>query len=194
MVSIVGYARVSTPEQKLESQTVALKQAGCEKIFEDTYSGTKKERPGLVAALQYLREGDTFVVWKIDRLGRTLANLLEILETLKRQRVRFLSLTESIDTSTSMGMIMYTMIGMFAEFERNQMSERMLLMSESARASGKKVGRRAIIDKEKEPLFRELYMNRAISCSAIGKTFGMSKSGVLATARRLGLRGRVDVR
>jgi DNA invertase Pin-like site-specific DNA recombinase len=122
----IGYARVSTNEQNLDLQRDALLKAGvaAKDIFTDKVTGIKSERPGLAQALSHLREGDTFIVWRLDRLGRSLKHLIETVTMLKEQGVAFKSLTENIDTSTATGNLVFHIFGALAEFERNLMKER----------------------------------------------------------------------
>src|SRR5215212_3078677 len=121
---LVGYARVSTQDQTLALQKDALEKLGCERIFTDMLSGTKAERPGLTEALEYVRSGDTLVVWKLDRLGRSLRHLIETIRQLHERGVGFKSLTEQIDTTTSGGKLIFHVFGALAEFERDLIRER----------------------------------------------------------------------
>src|SRR5438105_10064143 len=116
---LIGYARVSTDEQNLDLQLDALKKAGCVKIFKDKVSGAKTGRPGLDDALAYLREGDTLVVWRLDRLGRTLKHLIETIADFNKRNIGFMSLTESIDTTTSTGKLVFHIFASIAEFEKD---------------------------------------------------------------------------
>ena len=121
---IIGYARVSTTEQNLDLQRDALKRAGCEKIIEDTVSGGKVQRPGLERVHDALRSGDVLAVWRLDRLGRSLKHLIELMAELESERVGFQSVTESIDTTTPGGKLVFHIFGALAEFERNLIRER----------------------------------------------------------------------
>jgi len=121
---LIGYARVSTLEQNLDLQKDALARAGCEQTFEDKESGTKTERPGLTRALEALRPGDTLVVWKLDRLGRSLKHLVETVQNLNEKGIGFKSLQESIDTTTSGGKLVFHVFAALAEFERDIIRER----------------------------------------------------------------------
>src|SRR5207253_5234845 len=116
---LIGYARVSTQDQTLNLQKDALEKLGCIKIFTDTASGAKAERIGLDEALGYVREGDTLVVWRLDRLGRSLKHLIETISQLDNRKIGFKSLTENIDTTTSGGKLIFHIFGALAEFERN---------------------------------------------------------------------------
>jgi len=120
----IGYARVSTEDQHLHMQEDALKSAGCEEVFTDIASGTKAQRPGLEKALSYLREGDTLVVWKLDRLGRSLQHLIQTIKSLVEKKIGFKSLQESIDTTTSGGKLIFHIFSALAEFERDLIVER----------------------------------------------------------------------
>ena len=138
---LVGYARVSTLDQKPALQTDALTSAGCERIFTETASGAQRDRPELKAALAYLRAGDTLVVWKLDRLARSMRQLIETVEDLQARGIALRSLTESIDTATSGGRLVFHIFGALAEFERAVIRERTRAGLEAARARGKKGGR-----------------------------------------------------
>ncbi len=120
----IGYARVSTLEQNLDLQQKALSEAGCERIFSDKISGAKTARPGLQEAVEYVRKGDTLVVWRLDRLGRSLKHLIETVKALEEKGVGFQSLQEAIDTTTSGGRLIFHIFGALAEFERNLIQER----------------------------------------------------------------------
>jgi DNA invertase Pin-like site-specific DNA recombinase len=153
---LVGYARVSTLDQNLAMQEKALKQSRCLKIFTDRASGKNMERPGLDEALKFLREGDTLVVWKLDRLGRSLQDLIKILDDLTKRGIKFQSLQEHITTDTAAGRMFFQMIGTFAEFERNLISERTHNGLAAARAHGRVGGRKAILNSEKVAQARAL--------------------------------------
>ena len=138
---LIGYARVSTQDQYLRLQLDALNSAGCLKIFTDTISGAKHERQGLEEAIAFLREGDILVVWRLDRLGRSLKDLIERLTDLHARNIGFKSLTESIDTTTSGGKLIFHIFGALAEFERDIIREQTNAGLIAARARGKKGGR-----------------------------------------------------
>src|SRR5919201_2676930 len=140
---LIGYARVSTNEQQLDLQRDALIRAGvaAKDIYTDKVTGVKAERPGLQAALSHLRAGDTFIVWRLDRLGRSLKHLIETVTKLKEQGVAFKSLTENIDTSTATGTLVFQIFGALAEFERNLITERTVAGLDAARVRGRKGGR-----------------------------------------------------
>jgi DNA invertase Pin-like site-specific DNA recombinase len=157
---LIGYARVSTHEQTLHVQQDALTKAGCMKIFTDTASGAKAERKGLEEALTYVRKGDTLVVWRLDRLGRSLPHLISTMTELEEQGIGFKSLTENIDTTTSGGKLIFHIFGALAEFERNLIRERTTAGLVAARARGRRGGRpKALITKQLN-IVRDLYEKR----------------------------------
>ncbi|MEL6324106.1 MAG: recombinase family protein [Pseudomonadota bacterium] len=138
----IGYARVSTDEQNLDLQIDALKAAGCEKVFQDHgVSGSKTDRAGLSEALDAIGPGDVLVVWRLDRLGRSLSHLIELIERLGKQEAGFQSTSDGIDTSTSGGRLVFHIMGALAEFERSLNSERTKAGMDAARRRGKSVGR-----------------------------------------------------
>jgi DNA invertase Pin-like site-specific DNA recombinase len=154
---LIGYARVSTTEQTLNLQQDALHKAGCNKIFTDIASGAKTERIGLDDALSYVRKGDTLVVWRLDRLGRSLPHLITTITALEERGIGFKSLTENIDTTTSGGKLIFHIFGALAEFERNLIRERTQAGLTAARARGKKGGRPKVITVQKRSIAQELY-------------------------------------
>src|SRR5208283_33119 len=132
-MSLVGYARVSTRDQNAALQREALAKAGCGRVFEEAASGAQRDRPQLMAALDYVRAGDTLIVWKLDRLARSLKQLIETVEELERRNIGFRSLTEAIDTTTTGGRLVFQIFGALAEFERGLIRERTRAGLESAR-------------------------------------------------------------
>jgi len=154
---LIGYARVSTYEQTLNLQKDALEKAECRKIFTDTASGAKIERKGLEEALNYVRKGDTLVVWRLDRLGRSLPHLIATMTALEERSIGFKSLTENIDTTTSGGKLIFHIFGALAEFERNLIKERTTAGLVAARARGKKGGRPKALTVQKRSIAQELY-------------------------------------
>jgi DNA invertase Pin-like site-specific DNA recombinase len=163
----VGYARVSTPDQNLTVQLEALQQSGCTKIFQEVASGTRADRQGLTAALDYVRPGDTLVVWRLDRLGRSLGQLIVLMNTLHHQQIGFQSLIEVIDTTTAMGQFFFQITGAFAELERNLIRDRTLAGLASARQRGRKGGRRRAIDPKTFEMALQLYEARRSSVQSI---------------------------
>ena len=148
-MALVGYARVSTTVQDTALQHDALIKAGCVRIFDDRVSGAKAERPGLDAALEYLREGDTLMVWKLDRLGRSLPHLIDTVARLGERSVGFRSLTEGVDTETPNGRLVFHIFGALAQFERDLIRERTGAGLAAATARGRKGGRRPVVTAEK---------------------------------------------
>jgi DNA invertase Pin-like site-specific DNA recombinase len=146
---LIGYARVSTLDQNLELQIDALKKAGCEKIFEDKMSGAKAERPGLTKAQEMMRPGDTLVVWKLDRLGRSVKNLVDLVTTLEKQGINFKSVTDSIDTSTPSGRFFFNVMASLAQMERELICERTYAGLSIARKLGRVGGRKRLMSDRK---------------------------------------------
>ncbi|RGP35430.1 recombinase family protein [Pseudotabrizicola alkalilacus] len=141
-IKTVGYARVSTDDQRLDLQLSALKAAGCTQIFSDKgISGAEFARPGLDMAIGNLRTGDTLIVWRLDRLGRSLKRLVELVDQFGKRGIQFRSLNEAIDTSSSGGRLVFHMMAALSEFERNLISERTRAGMEAARQGGRRVGR-----------------------------------------------------
>ena len=175
----IGYARVSTFDQPLDLQKDALTRAGCEKIFTDTMSGAKAERPGLVQALTFMRAGDVLVVWKLDRLGRSLKNLIDVVTELDTLGIGFRSVTESIDTTTSGGKLIFHIFGALAEFERNLIRERTQAGLMAARARGRHGGHprvAAFRDEKKVAQAISLYNDKTNSIADICSTFRISRA------------------
>ena len=155
---LVGYARVSTDDQNLALQEDALKESGCEKIFYDKVSGAKSERPGLQEALGFLRDGeDVLVVWRLDRLGRSLKDLIELVNRLEERKIGFKSLQDPVDTTSPGGKLVFHIFGALAEFERNLIRERTKAGLAAARARGKKGGRRRALNEEQARRLYQLY-------------------------------------
>ena len=173
---LVGYARVSTQDQKLELQRDALQGAGCEKIFEDKASGVKATRPGLTEAVAFMRPGDTLVIWKLSRLGRSLKQLIEAVQMLQDKGIELRSLHESIDTNTATGKLLFHIVAAFAQFERDNMIENTKAGLEAARARGKKGGRKPAMDAKKLALARTLRADPTLPIGDICKTLGVSKA------------------
>lgn len=172
---LIGYARVSTDDQNLNLQEDALEQAGCEQIFKDQISGTKAERPGLQEILQYARAGDIIVVWRLDRLSRSLKELIEMVALLEKKGIGLKSLQESIDTSSSSGKLIFHIFGALAEFERNLIRERTQAGLQAARARGKKGGRPKALNKDKQALAVKLYDEKKHTVNQICEMMGISK-------------------
>ena len=173
---LIGYARVSTEEQSLDLQTDALKKAGCEKIFADKVSGVKSERKGLSHTLEMLRPGDVLTVWRLDRLGRSLKHLIELVAELEQKGIGFCSLTENIDTTTTGGKLVFHLFGALAEFERNLMRERTKAGLAAARARGRKGGRREVMDEKKIRQAQALMKDPQNTITDICKTLGVGRT------------------
>ncbi|WP_456306829.1 recombinase family protein [Paracraurococcus lichenis] len=174
-VAAVGYARVSTADQDLALQLDALAAAGCTKVFEDRASGARADRPGLRAALDYLRDGDVLVTWKLDRLGRSLPHLIETVAALERRGVGFRSLTEVIDTTTPGGRLVFHLFAALGQFERDLIRERTRAGLAAAAARGQTGGRRPVVNEEKlrrarEHITRGLTVREAAARLKVGKT------------------------
>ena len=177
-MALIGYARVSTQDQHLRLQQDALKAAGCIKIFTDTVSGAKQDREGLEDALSFLREGDSLVVWRLDRLGRSLKDLIERLTQLHNRNIGFKSLTENIDTTTSGGKLIFHIFGALAEFELDIIRERTNAGLTAARARGKKGGRpKSPLSEEKRlQLAKQMYDNQTIPVYEICRSLHIPRS------------------
>jgi DNA invertase Pin-like site-specific DNA recombinase len=172
---LIGYARVSTHEQTLNLQQDALTKAGCTKIFTDTASGAKTERIGLEEALNYVRKGDTLVVWRLDRLGRSLPHLITTMTDLEDRGIGFKSLTENIDTTTSGGKLIFHIFGALAEFERNLIRERTQAGLTAARARGRIGGRPKALTQRQIHIAQSLYDDPNNSIAEICRTLKISK-------------------
>ena len=170
---LIGYARVSTRDQDLSLQLEALNGAGCEKIFEDRASGARAEREGLKQAMLVLREDDTLVVWKLDRLGRSLRDLIGIVNALAGRGVHFRSLTDSIDTSTPSGRFFFHVMASLAEMERELISERTLAGQEAARKQGRRGGRPRSLTDSKLAAARKLLQD-GVSYRDVAKNLGVT--------------------
>ena len=170
---LIGYARVSTQDQNLELQRDALNKAGCKKIFEDKISGARADRPGLVMALEMLREDDTLIVWKLDRLGRSVKQLVGLVSDLQKQGVQFKSLTDSIDTSTPSGRFFFHVMASLAEMERELIVERTHAGLETARKYGRKGGRKPKMTESKIESAKKLLAS-GIPPKDVAKNLGVS--------------------
>jgi DNA invertase Pin-like site-specific DNA recombinase len=171
----IGYARISTSDQNLDSQISLLKEVGCEKIFEDVISGSKAERKGLKECLEYVRAGDSIVIYKLDRLGRSLKELLNLVEDLEKRGVNLIIMSQNIDTSTSSGRLMFQMFGMIAEFERELIRERTMVGLKSARARGRVGGRKHLLTKEQIENLKLVHGAGKTPIAEICRMFGIKK-------------------
>src|SRR6185295_11316055 len=173
---LIGYARVSTSDQRLDLQEDALRAAGCERIFTDMVSGAKTERPGLAAALEACRGGDVLIVWKLDRLGRSLAHLVEIIQALAKRNVGFRSLQEQLDTTTSGGKLIFHLFASLAEFERDLIRERTNAGLVAARARGRVGGRPTGVDEKKRKAALALKRDPNYTVQEICAIVGISRN------------------
>ena len=172
----IGYARVSTVEQNLSLQTDALEKVGCQKIFRDVASGAQDERRGLLDALSHAREGDTIVVWKLDRLGRSLKHLVETVTNLQAQSIGFQSLQESIDTTTPGGKLIFHVFAALAEFERDLIRERTNAGLSSARARGRLGGRPKAMTERQVSLAKTMLADPKTQVQEVCTALNVSKS------------------
>jgi DNA invertase Pin-like site-specific DNA recombinase len=180
----IGYARVSTQDQHLGLQEDALKNAGCEKIFIDQTSGSKGERPGLLQAVEFMREGDTLVVWRLDRLARSLKNLIHLVAEFKNKNIHLMSVTENIDTSSLNGRLTFHIFAALAEFEADLIRERTRAGLMAARARGRRGGRPRSISKSQEQKIKLLMKDPSYTPKEIQEMFGISKATLYRYAGR----------
>src|SRR5688500_15261587 len=173
---LIGYARVSTLDQTLALQQVVLTAAGCEQLYTDTASGSVTERPGLTNALSHLRAGDTLIVWRLDRLGRSLPHLIETVRQLQERGIGFRSLQEQIDTGTSGGKLVFHVFGALAEFERDLIRERTHAGLAAARARGRLFGRPKALTPRKIEQLRTLAADERNTVAEICQTLGISRA------------------
>jgi DNA invertase Pin-like site-specific DNA recombinase len=173
---LIGYARVSTADQNLDLQHDALARAGCERVFEDKLSGARDDRPGLAAALSHCRPGDVLVVYKLDRLGRTMRGLVELVADLAQRKIEFRSLSDGIDTTTTIGRFTFHLLGAIAEMERDLIRERTNAGLAAARARGRKGGRKAVLTATKLDAARALLQDRNRSVGEVAKQLGVGRT------------------
>ncbi len=170
---LIGYARISTQEQHLDLQRESLRDAGCQKIFDDIISGSRAERPGLLRMLEELREGDTLVVWKLDRLGRSVRQLVNLVSELQKRGVQFKSLTDTIDTGTASGRFFFHVMASLAEMERELTIERTQAGLAIARQHGRKGGRKRLMTLSKVESAKKLLLN-GVPAREVAKNLGIS--------------------
>lgn len=174
---LVGYARVSTQDQNLDLQITALKEAGCQKIFTEKASGAQRDRPELIAAMNYIRPGeDVLVIWKLDRLARSLKQLIETVEKLEAQKIGLLSLTESINTTTSGGRLIFHIFASLAEFERSIIRERTTAGLRAARQNGRIGGRPSVLKEKDLAIARTLLQDASITVEDVAKRMQVAPS------------------
>lgn len=188
----IGYARVSTDDQRLDLQLAAFERSGITHIHTDKMSGRTMNRPGLERALAAIRPGDTLVVWRLDRLGRSLLELSEIAARLKREKIGLRSLTESFDTSSALGEMMFGLLGVFAQFESNLLRERTVAGIDAARARGSLIGRKPKLSAEDVTAMANVVANTSRPLGLIAQDYGISKTALYGyiPGGRQGLRKR----
>ncbi len=182
---LIGYMRVSTEDQTINLQKDALLKYGVDgrNIFEDKISGAKDERDGLSKTIEFLQSGDTLVVWKLDRLGRSLSNLIFIINSLKERNISFVSITEGMDTTTPSGELFFHIFGALAQFERSLIQQRVKAGLESAKKRGRVGGRPKAIDDEKLTAIKKA-LNDGMSKAAACRTFGVKRSTLIDSLKR----------
>ena len=186
----IGYARVSTQDQNLSLQLDALKSSNCDKIFQEKASGAKADRPELTKLLEHVREGDTVVIWKLDRLGRSLTHLIDVVNQLESKGAGLVSLNDPVDTTTAQGRLVFRIFASLAEFERELIRERTIAGQTSARRRGQHLGRRKGLSKaaeDKSRIVESLYKEKKLSVNAIAMQMGISKSTLYQYLRHRGV-------
>src|ERR1700679_798250 len=178
-----GYARVSTEDQNPAMQFAALKKAGCKTVFKDDVTGAHIKRPALTRCLNTLQTGDTLIVWKLDRLGRSLRDLIHMLDDFKQQDVKFQSLTEAIDTETPTGRAMWQMIGVLAELERSLIGERTRAGAKDAKRRGVKFGRKVKLTPDRMTYARKL-IDQGRTPTEAAKIVGVGRSTLYGALQR----------
>lgn len=182
----IGYARVSTAGQTADLQRDALERAGCDRLFVDVASGAKAHRPELDHMMDVLREGDVVVVWRLDRLGRSVQNLVELMNRFQEMGVGFVSLTEALDTTTPGGVLVFNIFAALAQFERDLIRERTSAGLEAARARGRVGGRPAKLDAKQVAEIRRLYDSRTVTVNQIASMMGVGRATVYRALEREG--------
>lgn len=175
---LIGYARVSTDDQDTSVQEAALRQAGCERLYTEKASGGRWDRPELHSALEQLRPGDVLVVWKLDRLSRSLKDLLHVIDRIELAKAGFRSITEAIDTTTPAGRMMMQMLGAFAEFERAMTRERTRAGLDAARQKGRIGGRRSKLNQEQKEEARRMVARGEKSAADVARLFNVHPSTI----------------
>jgi DNA invertase Pin-like site-specific DNA recombinase len=179
----IGYARVSTEDQTLDLQQDALKRAKCQELYQEHATGKNAPRPQLEACIRSLREGDTLVVWRLDRLGRNLADLVSLIAEFERRKVNFESLSERIETRSPAGRLVFHVFAALAEFERNLIRERTVAGLKAARARGRKGGRPPKLSTKEIKTIRALLKTAAIPVGEIASRFGIARSTLYRTVK-----------
>ena len=187
---IIGYARVSTQDQNSELQVDALEKAGAEQVFQEKFTGKLRERPELSQCLRTLRKGDVLVVWKLDRLARSLKDLVEIVQNLNDREIGFKSLTESIDTTSSGGRLVFHIFGALAEFEHDLIRERTKAGLQAARARGRKGGRRPAMSESDIKKAAAMLSDPKIPKKEVAQHFGVSRTTLNASLAKSTAKGK----
>jgi DNA invertase Pin-like site-specific DNA recombinase len=172
----IGYSRISTSDQNLELQLDELKKAGCEKIFQDVASGSKDERQGLQDAISFAREGDCIVIWKLDRLSRSLRHLIDTVNQLKGRGIGLRVITMNLDTTTPSGNLVFHIFASLSEFERELIRERTIAGLQAARVRGRVGGRKRLMDEKKVQIAKSLHADGKATVSEICETLNVSKA------------------
>ena len=180
---LVGYARVSAEAQGLDLQNDALREAGCERLYSDVGSGAKVDRPGLRDALEYVRAGDTLVVWRMDRLGRSMSHLIEVVSRLDREDVGFRSLQEKVDTTSTGGKLVFHLFGALAEFERELIRERTRAGLQAAKVRGRSGGRRKRLTADQVRQATKLLGDPECNVAEVCRTFGVHRTTLYRNVR-----------
>lgn len=184
--ALVGYARVSTSDQCTDLQLTALRDVGCDRIYEEKASGTRTDRPELAAALDYLRPGDTLVVWSLSRLGRSLKHLIDTVTGLDDRQVGFRSVTENIDTTSATGRLVFHLLAALSQFERDLVSDRTSAGLAAARERGAKPGRKPSLTPDQVAVVQAMHATGAHTVSAIAAVVGVSRATVYRHLRPVG--------
>ena len=174
----IGYARVSTEDQNLDMQIDALKEAKCDHIYEEKMSGKINDRPALEKALNFMRKGDTLVVWKLDRLGRSLRHLIEVINDLMDDGMYFMSLQENIDTTSTSGKLIFHIFAALAEFEREIISERTKAGLKAAKSRGRYGGRPKKLDHKQAQMVKRMWKDHSVTIDEICRTFDISRTAM----------------
>jgi len=180
----IGYARISSADQSLSLQQDALAAAGCHRVFSDTASGARQDRPELQRALEQLREDDVLITWRLDRLGRSLKHLIDIVSDLEEQGVGFVSLQEGFDTTTNGGRLVFHIFGALADFERGLIRERTMAGLQAARARGRKGGRPEKLKSSQVRTLVSMYNSKQHSIAEISRTFAVSRPTIYRYIRQ----------
>jgi DNA invertase Pin-like site-specific DNA recombinase len=183
MSQIIGYARVSTEDQKVDLQQDALRTAGCTDIYVDKLSGKDMKRPELENCLRSLRAGDTLVVWKLDRLGRSMTDLIRTVTDLEKKGISFLCIQDDFDTTKPTGKLLFHFMAALAEFERSLIRERTIAGMAAARARGRLGGRRQKLSEKQQSAVRAALADKTTDVTELAKTYGVCRSTLYSIAK-----------